>query len=165
MMTPERWEQIGQLYQAALELRPDERPAFLRRVCGEDELLRREVESLLAAEKEAPEFLAAGAIDDAAKALAEEKPFSPVGERLGHYQVRSLLGAGGMGEVYLAQDTKLDRAVALKILSAEFAADKNRMRRFEQEARSAAALNHANIAHIYEIGEAEGKHFISMEYI
>jgi serine/threonine-protein kinase len=119
---------------------------------------------LLAAEQDGADFLAAGAIDDAAKALAEEKSFSP-GKRLGHYQVRSLLGAGGMGEVYLARDTKLDRAVALKILSAEFAADKDRMRRFEQEARSAAALNHANIAHIYEIGEAEGKHFISMEYI
>jgi len=70
-----------------------------------------------------------------------------------------------MGEVYLAQDTKLDRAVALKILPAEFAADQSRMRRFEHEAKSAAALNHAHIAHIYEIGEAEGKHFISMEYI
>ncbi|MEP6920512.1 MAG: protein kinase [bacterium] len=164
-MTPERWEQVGQLYQAALEWRPGDRTAFLRRACGEDESLRLEVESLLAAEEGAADFLAAGAINDAAKALAEEKSFSPVGKLLGHYQVRSLLGAGGMGEVYLAQDTKLDRAVALKILSAEFAADKNRMRRFEQEARSAAALNHAHIAHIYEIGEAEGKHFISMEYI
>jgi eukaryotic-like serine/threonine-protein kinase len=164
MMTPERWEQVGQLYQAALELRPGERTAFLRQACAEDESLCREVESLLAAEEDAADFLAAGAIDDAAKALAEEKSFSP-GKRLGHYQVRSLLGAGGMGEVYLAKDTKLDRAVALKILPAEFAADKDRMRRFEQEARSAAALNHANIAHIYEIGEAEGKHFISMEYI
>jgi serine/threonine protein kinase len=151
MMTPERWEQVGQLYQAALELRPGERTAFLRQACGEDESLCREVESLLAAEQDAADFLGAGAIDDAAKALAEDKSFSP-GKRLGHYQVRSLLGAGGMGEVYLAQDTKLDRSVALKILSAEFAADKDRMRRFEQEARSAAALNHANIAHIYEIG-------------
>jgi serine/threonine protein kinase len=165
MMTPERWEQVGQIYQAAVELRPDERAAFLREACGGDKSLCREVESLLAAEEEAGDFLAAGAIDDAAKALAEEQSFSPVGKRLGHYQVQALLGAGGMSEVYLAQDTKLDRAVALKILPAEFAADKDRMRRFEQEARSAAALNHAHIAHIYEIGEAQGKHFISMEYI
>ncbi len=164
-MTPERWEQVGQLYQAALELGPGERSAFLRQACGEDETLRREVESLLAADEEAADFLAAGAIDDAAKALAEEKSLSLVGKRLGHYQVRSLLGTGGMGEVYLAQDTKLDRAVALKVLPSEFAADKDRMRRFEKEARSAAALNHAHIAHIYEIGEAEDKHFISMEYI
>ena len=120
---------------------------------------------MLAAEEESGDFLDAGAIDDAAKALAEEQSFSPVGKRLGHYQVHSLLGAGGMSEVYLAQDTKLDRAVALKILPAEFAADKDRMRRFEQEARSAAALNHPHIAHIYEIGDAEGKQFISMEYI
>ena len=164
-MTPERWEQVGKVYQAALEVRPGERAAFLRQACGEDESLCREVESLLAAEEEAGDFLAAGAIDDAAKALAQERSFSPVGKRLGHYQVQALLGAGGMGEVYLAQDTRLDRAVALKILSAEFAADKNRMRRFEQEARSAAAINHSHIAHVYEIGEAEGKHFISMEYI
>jgi serine/threonine protein kinase len=126
-MTPERWEQVGQLYQAALELRPAERTAFLRQTCGEDESLYLEVESLLAAEEKAADFLAAGAIDDAARALAKEKSFSPVGKRLGHYQVRSLLGAGGMGEVYLAQDTKLDRAVALKFLPSEFAADKDRM--------------------------------------
>ena len=164
-MTPERWEQVGQLYEAALELPRDERTPFLRKACGEDDSLCREVESLLAVEEESADFLAAGAIDDAAKALAKDKSASLVGKRLSHYQVRSLLGAGGMGEVYLAQDTKLDRAVALKILPDQFAADKNRMRRFEQEARSAAALNHPHIAHVYEIGAAEGKHFISMEYI
>ncbi|MCM3870693.1 MAG: serine/threonine protein kinase, partial [Pyrinomonadaceae bacterium] len=164
-MTPERWEQVGQILQAALELQPSDRPSFLRQACGEDESLCRELESLLAAEEESADFLSAGAIDDAAKALAEEQSFSTVGKRLGHYQVLSLLGAGGMSEVYLAQDTKLDRAVALKILPAQFAADKDRMRRFEQEARSAAALNHPHIAHIYEIGDAEGKQFISMEYI
>jgi serine/threonine protein kinase/tetratricopeptide (TPR) repeat protein len=165
MLTPELWEKAGHLFQAVLELRPDERMAYLRQACGEDESLRREVESLLAAEERAGDFLDAGALDDAAKALAEEKSVSLVGKRLGHYEVRSLLGAGGMGEVYLAQDTRLDRAVALKILSAEFAADKSRLHRFEQEARSAAALSHAHIAHVYEIGEADGKHYISMEYI
>src|SRR3989475_12137144 len=87
------------------------------------------------------------------------------GTNLGHYEIRSLIGAGGMGEVYLAQDTKLDRKVALKILPAEVASDQQRMRRFVQEAKAAAALNHPNIAHIYEISEAEGVHFISMEYI
>jgi eukaryotic-like serine/threonine-protein kinase len=165
MMTPERWQQVGQLYEAALELPRGERMAFLKKACGEDDSLCREVESLLAVEEESADFLAAGAIDDAAKALAKDESTSLAGKRLAHYQVRSLLGVGGMGEVYLAQDTKLDRAVALKILPAEFAANKNRMRRFEQEARSAAALNHPHIAHVYEIGEAEGKHFISMEYI
>jgi serine/threonine protein kinase len=154
-MTPERWEQVGQLYEAALELPHNERTPFLRKACGEDDSLCREVESLLAVEEESADFLAAGAIDAAAKALAMDKSASLVGKRLSHYQVRSLLGVGGMGEVYLAQDTKLDRAVALKILPDQFAADKNRMRRFEQEARSAAALNHPHIAHVYEIGAAE----------
>ncbi|MBC7926929.1 MAG: serine/threonine protein kinase, partial [Bryobacteraceae bacterium] len=84
---------------------------------------------------------------------------------LSHYRIVSKLGAGGMGEVYLAQDTKLDRKVALKILLAELAANHDRMRRFVQEAKAAAALNHPNIAHVYEIGESEGTHFIAMEYI
>jgi eukaryotic-like serine/threonine-protein kinase len=91
----------------------------------------------------------------------------PIAEntQLGPYKVLSLLGAGGMGEVYLAQDTRLHRKLALKILPADLAADRNRMRRFNQEAMAAAALNHPNIAHIYEIGEADGVNFIAMEYI
>src|ERR1700682_57974 len=87
------------------------------------------------------------------------------GTRLGHYEIKSQLGAGGMGEVYLAQDTKLDRKVALKILPADLAANQDRMRRFVQEAKAAAALNHPNLAHIYEIGEADGTNFIAMEFI
>ena len=87
------------------------------------------------------------------------------GTKLGRYGIRSKIGEGGMGEVYLAQDTKLDRRVALKILPAELAAHQDRMRRFVQEAKSAAALNHPNIAHIYEIGESDGIHFIAMEYV
>src|SRR2546421_201613 len=90
--------------------------------------------------------------------------FSP-GARLGRYEIKNQLGAGGMGEVYLAQDTKLDRKVALKILPADLAANQDRMRRFVQEAKAAAALNHPNIAHIYEIDEADGMHFIAMEFI
>jgi serine/threonine protein kinase len=90
--------------------------------------------------------------------------FSP-GDLLGHYEIKIQLGAGGMGEVYLAQDTKLDRKVALKILPADVAANQDCMRRFVQEAKAAAALNHPNIAHIYEIGEAVGTNFIAMEFV
>src|SRR6058998_2642835 len=87
------------------------------------------------------------------------------GTQLGRYEIRSKIGAGGMGEVYLAQDTKLDRKVALKILPAEVAANQDRMRRFVQEAKAAAALNHPNIAHIYEIGDSDCVNFIAMEFI
>lgn len=89
----------------------------------------------------------------------------PSGTKLGRYEIHSQIGAGGMGQVYLAQDTKLDRKVALKILPAEVAANRDRMERFIREAKSAAALNHPNIAHIYEIGESDGTHFIAMEFI
>ena len=89
----------------------------------------------------------------------------PPGTQLGRYEIRTLLGAGGMGEVYLAQDTSLNRKVALKVLPAEVASNEDRMRRFKQEATSAASLNHPSIAHIYEIGAAEGLNFIAMEYI
>jgi serine/threonine protein kinase len=87
------------------------------------------------------------------------------GTKLGRYEIRSQLGAGGMGEVYLAQDTRLNRKVAVKILPSKLASDHDRMRRFVQEAQAAAALNHPNIAHIYEIGESENTHFIAMEFI
>src|SRR6266508_3090281 len=87
------------------------------------------------------------------------------GTKLGRYEIRSKLGAGGMGEVYLAEDTRLRRNVALKILPAEVASDQDRMRRFDQEAQAAAALTRPNVAHIYEIGEHEGVHFIAMEYV
>src|SRR3989454_1805029 len=87
------------------------------------------------------------------------------GTQLGHYTIISRLGAGGMGEVYLAQDARLDRKVALKILPTDVASNRDRMERFVREAKSAAALNHPNIAHIYEIGEADGVNFIAMEFI
>src|SRR5436305_3094249 len=87
------------------------------------------------------------------------------GTKLGRYEIRSKIGEGGMGEVNLAHDTQLDRVVAVKILSAEIARDQQRLYRFLQEARAASKLKSANVAHIYEIGEVEGHHFIAMEYV
>jgi serine/threonine protein kinase len=89
----------------------------------------------------------------------------PAGTRLGRYEIRSKIGEGGMGEVYLAEDTRLQRKVALKVLPADLASHRERMRRFEQEAKAAAALNHPNIATIHEISESDGVHFIAMEFI
>jgi len=123
------------------------------------------VESLLAAEDRAGSFLAAGAMNDAAKMVADEKALMLVGKKLGRYQVLSLLGSGGMGEVYLAEDLQLKRQVALKLLPAELTAHRDRLRRFEQEARAASALNHPNIITIYEIGKQENLNFIVAEFI
>src|SRR6266550_7423055 len=92
-------------------------------------------------------------------------PELSTGLKISHYQIVSKLGAGGMGEVYLAQDTKLDRKVALKILPAEVTSHRDPIERFVREAKAAAALNHPNIAHVYEIGESEGTQFIALEYI
>src|SRR6266404_4878935 len=164
-MTPERWEQVGKLYQAALALPPDERDTFLDDACGDDTAMLREVESLLAAEDEAGSFLAAGAMKDAAKMLVAEKFLPLVGKELGHYQVLSLLGTGGMGDVYHAEDIRLKRKVAVKLLPAELTANGDRLRRFEQEAQAASALNHPNIITIHEIGKVDGLNFIVTEFI
>jgi serine/threonine protein kinase len=164
-MTSDRWQQIEQLYYAAVERDAAERAAFLDEACGGDEALRQEVESLLASHEQAGEFLASPALEVAAKLVAEDHVGSAVGHSIGHYQILSLLGAGGMGEVYLAQDVKLGRKVALKLLPAGFTQDEDRVRRFRQEARAASALNHPNIITIYEIGEARGTHFIATEFI
>src|SRR3990172_8982748 len=108
-----------------------------------------------------------GSFQQAASTLGRRRVSTlvSIGARLGRYEIRSKIGEGGMGEVYLAQDTKLDRKVALKILPADLAANQDRMRRFVQEAKAAAALNHPNIAHIYEIADANGVNFIAMEFI
>ncbi len=163
-MTPERYQQIEQLYQEALgRSAGGERAAFLETACAGDEALRREVESLLAAYGKARSFLEMP--PDAVAAEMVQQARSMAGRVLRQYQVRSLLGRGGMGEIYLVQDLLLARPVALKLLPAHFTRDADRMRRFVREAKAAAALSHPNVAHIYEIGEAEGISFIAMEYV
>jgi serine/threonine protein kinase len=164
-MTPERYRLVGRLYHAALELEPGEQAAFLDEACAGDSALRRKIVSLLAAAARAPGFLDTPAIAMAAAVLADEQRATLAGRRLGHYDVRSLLGSGGMGEVYLARDTRLGRDVALKLLPAAFTRDAERLRRFEREARAASALSHPNITTVFEVGEADGEHYIAIEYV
>jgi Tol biopolymer transport system component/predicted Ser/Thr protein kinase len=166
IMTPERWLQVNELFHSALERAPAQRAAFLDQACAGDEELRKEVESLITSHEETGSFIDVPAFEASAQLLAEEKPDLNPGQRIGHYKILSLLGAGGMGEVYLAQDTKLGREIALKLLPARFTTDGNRLRRFEQEARVASALNHPNICMIHEVGETEDdRHYIAMEYV
>src|SRR5262245_51301005 len=164
-MTPEQWEKVGQLYQAALELKTEDRAAYLDGACGDDESLRQEVESLLATDGQAKDFLAAGALGDAAKMLAQEKALSLIGKKLGPYQALALIGAGGMGEVYRARDARLGRDVAIKVLPASFARDADRLRRFVQEARAVGMLSHPNILTIYDIGDYEGAPYLVAELL
>jgi serine/threonine-protein kinase len=161
---PERWQQIDQLLDGVLERTPEGRAAFLDQACAGDAALRREVESLVSAHARAGSFIEQPALEAAAEMLANDGGLK-AGKRIGHYEILGTLGKGGMGEVYLAHDTKLSRRVALKFLPSSFIEDKDRLQRFEQEARAASALNHPNILTIHEIGEAVGETFIATEYV
>jgi eukaryotic-like serine/threonine-protein kinase len=164
-MKAERWQQIDHLLQSALARDPKERPAFLALACADDEPLRREVESLLISHDQSGGLLETPLSQVAADLLVRGNEQCVDGQTIGHYEVLARLGAGAMGEVYLAQDTRLGRKVALKLLPAEFTKDEKRVRRFEQEARAASALNHPNILTIHEIGQTDGLHFIATEFI
>ncbi|MEP7272391.1 MAG: protein kinase [Acidobacteriota bacterium] len=164
-MTPERYQKICELYHRALELTPDERGDFLKVTCSSDAELGQEVESMLRAHECAGTYFAAPAMEVAVGLLAGRTPPSLVGQTFHHYQVLSLLGVGGMGEVYLAEDTRLGRKVAIKLLPAEFTQDAERVRRFEQEARAASALNHPNIITIHEVGQVDSTHYIITEFV
>jgi serine/threonine protein kinase len=164
-MTPERWQKIEQLYHSTLEREENQRAAFLCEVCAGDAALQREVESLLAQDSQADSFLESPAIDVAARAIAMHPSKSLIGRQLGAYKIVSLLGAGGMGEVYQAHDTKLGREVAIKVLPAAFVGDPERLARFQREARMLASLNHPNIATIHGLEHSDETHYLVMELV
>jgi serine/threonine protein kinase len=162
----ERWQRIEGLFYAALELTPDTRAEFLDKNCDGDVDLRREVETLLDSAEKPMDFLEKPVIEAAHRMVSEASPPNiAAAKRLAHYQIISMIGAGGMGEVYLAEDIRLRRKVALKMLSPELTRDERGLRRFEHEAHAASALNHPNILTIHEFGQADGLHFIASEFI
>ncbi|HEY3138243.1 MAG TPA: protein kinase [Blastocatellia bacterium] len=163
-MTPERWRQVKRLLESALERGPRDRAALLDEACKGDPSLRREVESLIASHEQAGSSFDSPAFEAAVSLLADEHN-NLVGRHLGHFKILSRIGRGGMGEVYLAQDSRLGRRVALKLLPAIYTRDEDRLSRFALEARSASALNHPNIVTIFDVGEVERVHFIATEYV
>ena len=164
-MQPERWQQIDQLFHLALEKERDERELFLAEVCAGDEVLRNDIEELIASHEQAEDFIESPASDLAAGWFARGQSGLKPGEKIGPYEVQSVLGIGGMGEVYLAIDTRLSRQVALKLLPPRFTSDPERVRRFEQEVRAASALNHPNFVTIHEIGHVNNTQFMVTEFV
>ncbi len=164
-MNSERWRQIETLFEAAVARAPQERAAFLEDSCNGDDSLRREVDQLLASDQADDDGFEDLAENVAAGWVRESAGPDLIGQSIGRYQITALLGSGGMGEVFQAQDTMLQRKVALKLLPRQFTQDPTRVRRFEQEARAASALNHPHIITIYEIGEAAGTRFIATELV
>ena len=164
-MTPERLQTIETIFHSARELEPSLRSSFLDQACSTDEELRAEIEALLNAHESADGFIAKPAPEIAAEVLAKEQAALVVGRMFGHYQLLEPLGRGGMGEVYLAADTRSGRKAALKLLPLRFTGDAERFNRFQQEARTVIALNHPNIVTIYEIGEDDSTHYIVSELI
>lgn len=160
-VTSEQWQVVKELFAAALEHRQADRSAFLAEACAGDLEIQHEVESLLEAHERDAGFMN----QPVGKLLPEDQPMLSSGQCLGHYEVIKPLGKGGMGQVYLALDIQLRRKVALKLLSSTCTNDVDRVKRFEQEAQAASALNHPNIVTIHEIGQTESLRFISTEFI
>jgi len=159
-MKPDRWYKIEQVFHAALQRKPEDRANFLNQSCAGDPALYDDVKALLTSYETDDSFF-----EDSASALAAEMFADRVGETIGPYEILSQLGSGAMGVVYLAQDVRLGRKIALKLLPSQFTNDKDRLRRFQQEARAASALNHPNILTVYEVEQRDGLHYIATEFV
>ena len=166
MLNRDRWQQIKKVFHSARARTTAERSDFLDEACGDDVSMREEVDALLTADADNDGFLSSPAYEFAAGMLASEASEFSAGEKVGRFEILSSLGAGGMGQIYLAYDPQLSRKIALKLISPEFATDPRRVHRFEQEARAASSLNHPNVCVVHEIGITDNdRHFIAMEYI
>ncbi len=164
-MEPELWQRITDLFDEAMTRRPKERVAFLEEACEGDRELRKQVQRLVKSHEKSGDFLESSAFAVAPELLTDDRAGASVGELIGHYRIESLIGIGGMGEVYLARDERLGRKVALKLLPERLTADETQLSRFKTEARSASALNHPNILTVYEIGVEGNRQFIATEFI
>lgn len=165
-MEPIRWQKIEELFNASLALPEEQREKFLDEACGADSDLRREVDSLVSAvDDRDDDFLSNSAFTLGTQLLAYEQSHSLSGQAIGAYTIIKPIGHGGMGEVYLARDERLGRKVAIKLLPVSLLQQEERVRRFKHEARAASVISHPNVAHIYEIGEANGRLFTAMEFV
>src|ERR1051326_2122493 len=164
-MTPQRWQRVKEIFQDALNRAPSARGALVAAASGGDDLVRQEVESLMSSDGRSGTFLDSPAYEVAAEMIGDEKSEFEKGRTIGPFEIISFISRGGMGEVYLGHDRRLGRKIALKILPSSFTKNQERLRRFEQEARSASALNHPNIITIYEILKTESTHVIATEFV